>query len=193
MLPWRPDPARLLFWLLLPGLLLTRPWLEAGMAWHMGVQLPLLLLSGVLLARLMHWRQHATALRRYRMTLLLFALFTLALWMLPRLLDAALHQPWVELLKFISLPLAGAALWSCWPHLPIVLRGVLHLEWIASLLRLGWLYLQSPERYCVSYDIGDQQSLGYLLLAYATAYGVLLAVRMLFFSLPVRHSQTSSL
>lgn len=186
MLPWRPEPARGLFGLLLVSLLFTRPWLEAGMAWHMGVQLPLLLLLGVLLARLAQWRQSARVLPRYRATLLLFALFTLALWMLPRLLDAALHQTWVEILKFLSLPLAGAALWSCWPHLPIVLRGVLHLEWIATLLRLGWLYLQSPERYCVSYGIGDQQSLGYLLLGYGAGYGVLLAIRLFFFPLPAR-------
>ena len=156
---------------LVPGLLLvllvSRPWLEASMAWHMGVQLPLLVLAGALAARAWQARcKTDSILRHYRAALLLLALFTFGLWMLPRLLDAALHQPLVELAKWISLPLGGAALVLCWPHLPIILRGVLHLELIATLLRLGWLYLQAPERYCVSYGIGDQQSLGYLLFIY---------------------------
>ncbi|TDX99629.1 hypothetical protein [Thiohalophilus thiocyanatoxydans] len=190
---WRPASGGLALGLLL-ALLISRPWLEAGMAWHMGVQIPLLVVVGALLAG--HWRARLSppGIRRYRATLLLFALFTLALWMLPRLLDAALHQLPVELAKWFSLPLAGAALRLAWPHLPVILRGVLHLEAIATLLRLGWLYLQAPERYCVSYGIGDQQSLGYLLVIYGALYGGLLAIKILFLPGGVRplHVESSN-
>jgi len=187
---WHISPGNVTAGLLL-ALLFSRPWLEASMVWHMGVQIPLLVLLGALPAR--SWRTRLNTgdvVRRYRAALLLLALFSLGLWMLPRLLDAALHQPLVELAKWISLPLGGAALLLCWPHLPVILRGVLHLELIATLLRLGWLYLQAPERYCVSYGISDQQSLGYLLLIYAAAYGTLLAIRLLF--IPARRPLSSA-
>lgn len=174
--PFSPAAATLL----LLFLLVSRPWLEAGMLWHMGLQLPLLVLLGVLAVDSVSQSPLIGALtRRYRAALLLLALVTFGLWMLPRLLDAALHQPQVEIAKWLSLPVAGAALRLGWPQLPSVLHGVLHLEFIATLLRLGWLYLQAPERYCVSYGIADQQSLGFLLLVYAGVYGLLLGVRVL--------------
>ncbi|MFP3874610.1 MAG: hypothetical protein ACLFV1_09165 [Thiohalophilus sp.] len=178
------SSGRLAFGLLLT-LLFTRPWLEVSMLWHMGVQIPLLALLGALAVWPRRDRDESGGiLRRYRVALLLLGLFTVGLWMLPRLLDAALHQPLIELAKWISLPLGGAALRLSWPQLPIILRGVLHLELIATLLRLGWLYLQAPERYCVSYGIGDQQSLGVLLLIYGAVYGALLGLRLLFLPSP---------
>lgn len=189
----RPGPGQLAIVLGL-ALLLTRPWLEAGMAGHMGVQIPLLVLLGMLLVR--HGRSRVAAdlertARRYRAALLLFSLITLMLWMLPRMLDAALHQPAFELAKWLSLPLAGATLSLSWAHLPVILRGVLHLELIATLLRLGWLYLQAPERYCVSYGIGDQQDLGYLLLIYAAGHGLWLAGRLLLAPTPLTNGASS--
>lgn len=169
--------------LLLPGVMLLarRSW-EASMTFHMALQIPLLVLLGILLGR--HLKQrYATGLwwiRRYRATLLLLALFILGSWMVPRLLDAALHRPAIAFAKWITLPLAGMALTLCWRQLPVVLRGMLHLEAVATLLRLGWLYLQAPERYCVSYDLNDQQTLGYLLIIYAVVYGGLLALKVMF-------------
>lgn len=181
----RAGPAQ---WAIALGLtlLFTRPWLEAGMVGHMGVQIPLLVILGTLL--MSHWLTRLAILermgRRYRTALLLFSLITLMLWMLPRMLDAALHQPAFELAKWLSLSLAGAALYLSWVNLPLILRGVLHLELNATLLRLGWLYLQAPERYCVSYGIGDQQNLGFLLLIYAAGHGLWLSVRLMFVPRP---------
>ncbi len=170
--------------LLLPGVLLLsrRSW-EASMTFHMAVQIPLLVLLGILLGRYLQQRGVTTtfqSIHRYRATLLLLALFILGSWMVPRLLDAALHQPAIAFAKWISLPLAGTALILCWHQLPVVLRGILHLEAIATLVRLGWLYLQAPQRYCVSYDLGDQQTLGYVLIIYSGFYGSLLALKVMF-------------
>ena len=173
------DPRSLSALLLLGSLLLLQPWWTSSMSLHMAGQIPLLVLAGNLLAR--PWQALLSDIgARYRAALLLYALFTLGLWMVPRLLDAAVHQPGMALAKWISLPLAGAALAIGWRHLPAVLRGVLQLEAIATLLRLGWLYLQAPQRYCVSYGIADQQNLGYLLLIYSAIYGGLLALAVLF-------------
>jgi len=160
----------------------TRGWWEGGMMRHMGMQLPLLVLLGGVFAAQQVRRRPVLSVwgRRYRSSLLLFALFTLGLWMVPRLLDASLYDAGVELVKWLSLPLAGAALALGWKHLPWLLRAVLHLEAIATLLRLGWLYLAAPQRYCVNYVLDDQQRLGYLLIGYALAYGGLLGLRVMF-------------
>ncbi len=169
--------------LLLGVLLLTRRSWETSMTFHMAVQIPLLVLLGILLGRYLKQRCATTMfqwIRRYRATLLLLALFILGSWMVPRLLDTALHQPVIAIAKWLTLPLAGVALQLSWRQLPVVLRGVLHLEAVASLLRLGWLYLQAPDRYCVSYDLDDQQTLGYVLIIYAVLYGGLLALRVMF-------------
>jgi len=163
-------------------LLLARVRLESSMTMHMAVLIPALFIWGgccsLFLLRdrpgVMEWA------RRYRYSLLCFALFGMLLWMLPRLLDASLYEPVPSVLKWITLPLAGMALVSCWTHLPWLLRAVLHLEAIASLLRLGWLYTAAPQEYCVSYGIGDQQNLGYLLIVYAMAYSGVIGMRVMF-------------
>ncbi len=178
-----PDKSKLtLLCTVFAALWFAQHWMQASMVLHMAVQIPALVVLGGMLSvllqqqhvRLTHWGKH------YRTSLLLFALFTVGLWMLPRLLDNALHDPIVALLKWLSLPLAGMALMLSWRHLPFVLRGVLHLEALATLLRLGWLYLIAPQRYCVSYLLDEQQRLGYVLLGYGAAYAILIAVRVLF-------------
>lgn len=166
----------LLLLLAILGMLALRHAFESSMALHMGVQIPLLVVLGGLTVDLLR-RRYTWLLgfsQRYRTSLLLAALFIIGLWMLPRLLDAALHQPVYALLKWLSLPMAGMALVLSWRYLPFVLRGVLHIEALAMLLRLGWLYLIAPQRYCVSYLLDDQSILGYLLLSYGAVYALLL-------------------
>lgn len=164
------------------GMAASHVWWESSMSMHMGVLIPLLIVWGgvatLLLRRQQPWLMAWG--RRYRVSLFLFAFITLSLWMLPRLLDASLYALDMALLKWLTLPLAGAALVMSWQHLPWLLRAVLHLEAIATLLRLGWLYLVAPQEYCVSYGLDDQQHLGYVLIVYAVVYGGTLAQRVMF-------------
>jgi hypothetical protein len=164
------------------GMVFFRDWMEAGMATHMAVQIPLLAVVGGLFIQLLQQRYPRLAIqgKRYRTSLLLFTLFIFGLWMLPRLLDAALHQTDLAILKWITLPMAGMTLVLCWQHLPFILRGILHLEALATLLRLGWLYLIAPQRYCVSYGMDDQQLLGYVLLFYGAIYSIMLGSKVMF-------------
>lgn len=164
------------------GLLLSRTWWESGMTTHMGMLIPLLIILGgrVALPLLRSRPWVAEWGRCYRFSLLLFALFTILLWMLPRLLDASLYQREMAVLKWLTLPVAGMALVLCWRYLPWLLRAVLHLEAIATLLRLGWLYTAAPQEYCVSYGIDDQQRLGDMLIVYALVYGAVLGLRVMF-------------
>lgn len=163
--------ARLLGGLLL--LLLAAPpllrILEASMTAQMLVQIPLLAVAGVLLGKSL---PEAAASRiepwnRGGATGVVVITFASACWMLPLSLDAAVVSPAVDLAKFLTVPLLiGVPLALSWPRMSFVLRGVLLFEALATLFRMGWLYLISPLRLCNSYGLSDQQRLGeWLLLA----------------------------
>ncbi|HSH47503.1 MAG TPA: hypothetical protein VK991_02820 [Halomonas sp.] len=151
--------------------------LESTMTYQMLVQLPLLGAAGWALAqgvpaaidrRLALWDQSGIS------GLLLASLAGLA-WMLPRAMDASVDEPWVALAKFLSVPLLiGAPVALSWPRAGFVVRGIVLAEVIAMTLRLGWLYLISPQRLCSNYLLGDQQRLGRILIIVGLA--ILLAV-----------------
>jgi hypothetical protein len=70
---------------------------------------------------------------------------------------------YLSVLLLIGLPLALA-----WPRMSFIVEGVLLIECIATLFRLGWLCLVWPHRLCNLYLLGDQQRLGQLLLLIGT-------------------------
>lgn len=194
---WRKTDASQVAVLVWLGLLTPplRAALESSMVLHMLVQLPLLALVGVMWARA--WAgappdslrgRVLASLQRYNrggVTGLVLASFTMLLWMLPRWLDAARMDPMVDLIKFLSVPLAfGAALALSWPRCPPIARAVIHLEGIATLLRFGWGYLAADQRLCLVYLQDDQQRVGILLLCVAAAWAIAAAWRPLFGPLP---------
>jgi hypothetical protein len=167
----RPWLAGVALWavLAIPPL---RHALESMMTLQMLVQIPLLALAGWLLAsgtptwlarRLDDWNHRG-------ISGLLLASLAGMVWMLPRAMDAAVDDPRFAVAKFLSVPLLiGAPIALSWPRAGFVVRGVFLTEAIATALRLGWLYLISPERLCSNYLLGDQQLLGKLLLAVGSA------------------------
>lgn len=151
--------------------------LESRMTLQMLVQIPLLGLAGWLFAhgapeRL---RQRVAAWNHRGITGLLLASLVGMVWMLPRVMDAALDDPRFSVSKFFSVPLLiGVPVAMSWPRAGFVVRGVFLVELIATALRLGWLYLISPVRLCSNYLLGDQQLLGKLLLA--VGFAIMLVV-----------------
>lgn len=168
------------------GLLIVLPplgaLLESTMTTHMLIQIPLLVLCGWALGgHVEDWhRKRLTALPAFRWALLVAAATTFGVWMIPRLLDLAVESAGVDVLKALSLSLAGGLpLRVAWSHLGPVARGVVHVEALASLWRLGWIYLDTPSRLCTQYGLVDQQRLGGLLLQFGAMYAVWLAWRAL--------------
>jgi len=187
-----PLPAALIatgLWLVLftPS---VRAWLEGSMVLHMLVQLPLLAAIGYCLGALWHRLPDGRATTRLRdrlqtcnaggITGLIAASFVMVLWMLPRCLDLARLDPAVDTLKFVSVSAAGLMVALSWPRLPVIARGVVHLEVIATFFRFGWGYLATEERLCLAYLAGDQQRAGELLLWLGLAYAVAVVWRPLF-------------
>lgn len=149
-----------------------RQLLEASMTAQMLVQIPLLVIAGMSLSnslpagmtgRIEPWN-------RGGVTGLIVVTLASACWMLPLSLDAAVVSPATDLAKFVTVPLLiGLPLASSWPRMSFVLRGVLLFEALATLFRMGWLYVISPVRLCNSYGLSDQQRLGeWLLMGGAT-------------------------
>jgi len=159
----------LLLWLL-------RGVLESDMALHMTVQLPLLIGVGFALATCLrlyepHWLADADWLG---IPGLLLVIFATSFWMLPRMLDLALADPWIDLAKFTSLPLlAGLPLGLSWRRMPTLGRAFVAANFIPKLGSIGGLYLEAPTRLCAYYRFDQQASAGWALIGVATALGLI--------------------
>ncbi len=172
--------ALLLFLVLLAPVL--KHLLEASMTTQMLVQIPLLVSVGLLLARAVPARWNA-ALANYDhagINGLILATLIMALWMLPRALDASITAPPIAVTKYLSIPLLiGLPFALSWPRMSFIVRGVFLLELIATFFRMGWLYLIWPDRLCNNYLLGDQQRLGKYLIVIGTILLLWVAAKLL--------------
>jgi len=141
--------------------------LERTLVGHVLIEIPLLVVAGWALGAAIKPYLHR-ALGYFNgggISGLLLVTFTIAFWMIPRWLDASLQDPVVGIAKYTSLIfIAGMPLGLSWQRAGFITRGVVKLEFLAMLFRLGWLYLISPERLCNSYLISDQSALGQTML-----------------------------
>jgi len=156
----------------------ARNFLEASMARHMLVQYPLLMLGGALLAvglsaalakltpaspmPVSSWNAHG-------MTGLFGTALALAVLMIPRVLDLALVQPWVEFAKMAALVVCGAAICQSWRPAGWLVQGFFLGQVLPMMAVAGTLYESSPTRVCNAYLLDDQVLLGQLLVWIAVA------------------------
>ena len=160
--------------LILWGILVITPLselLERTLLGHVLVEFPLLIGVGVALGRGVahHTQSGFNVINRGGIPGILIASFATAFWMIPRWLDASLTDPNVALLKYVTFPLCiGFLLAVSWPRLPPLARGVVKIELLSMLFRVGWLYLISPERLCSNYLLSEQEKLGKAFLIIAS-------------------------
>lgn len=154
---------------------LLREPLEARLLTHVLVQMPLLVAAGVILAPCFdvldgEWNRGGTA-------ALVVVAGCLAVWMLPRSVDAALRDPVAELAKFASLPvLGGVPLALGVRRAPPLLRAFLAAQAVAMCGVLAFLYTHAPVRLCNGYTEEAQRELGigFLALGLALAFAFVL-------------------
>lgn len=154
---------------LLAFCLIGNTWLVVDPVRHVLVQLPLLGLVGWLvipadLGQGWRWTEGGYA-------PLLVALFGIAYWMLPRVIDASVSDRAMMLGKFASLPAIGAAVALGWRRAHPLLRGFVKAQAISMAGFMAFLFTHSPARLCNNYLIADQWRLGesFLWLAIALA------------------------
>lgn len=158
-------------------------WLEATMVGHVLVEIPLLLAVGAVLGKRLApvMVTPLQMLNRGGIAGILLCSMTLAVWMIPRWLDAAISDGGVNLIKIATLVgLAGMPLAWSWPRLHFIARGVVKIELLSMLFRLGWLYLISPQRLCNNYLLDDQIWLGRGFLILGALLGVLWLIPVFF-------------
>jgi hypothetical protein len=145
----------------------VREVLEAQMALHMLVQIPLLALSGGVAVRALPttWRDYIARWNRLGMTGTIMALLVSSWWMVPRALDGALSSGAMELAKFVSLPLlVGAPIALSWSELPFIGKGFVLANVMPMWAVVGWLYVVAPARLCNYYLLDQQAIAGYGLI-----------------------------
>ncbi|MCC6314721.1 MAG: DUF1404 family protein [Thermomicrobiales bacterium] len=150
-------------------------WWEASLVRHMLLQIPLLILAGVLLGAFVAPRPvpGAQSKQTEAAAAVLLAAFCMTFWMLPRWLDAAVGDHGVDAVKIVSLVLlAGVPLGWGWVRLGPVARGFVWFQAISMALVLGWLYAAYPDRLCNSYLVSEQPVLGMAMFGVAAFLGV---------------------
>lgn len=174
-------------WLLLTAFIILalppmQQFLEQSMVTHMLVQIPALTIIGWVFGTTLpeNWRHKLSPWNRWGITGMAFVIVIMTYWMLPRALDVAVSEWYGELAKFITIPLMGIALGISWPQLNPIAQGVLKLEFWATFMRLGWLYLDLPDRLCANYLLSDQRVLGQLLLLIGSAWAIAWMLRVMF-------------
>ncbi len=174
-------------WLLLAAVVILavppmQRFLEQSMVTHMLIQIPALIIIGWMIGKMLpeNWKNKIAPWNRWGITGMALVIVIMTYWMLPRTLDAAVSEWEFELAKFITVPVMGIALNLSWPQLNPIAQGVLKLEFWATFMRLGWLYLDLPDRLCANYLLSDQRILGQLLLLGGSAWAIAWTLRVMF-------------
>jgi len=175
--------AALLLFLTITGLIPQGAlWYESSMTMHMLVQFPLLIISGAIAFNPKD-RFYASLVKIDPLGAIAFICFTgmMWFWMLPINLDLATIDPATRLFKLLSVPVGiGFCFRWLWHRLNGVFKCVILFEIWASVTRLGWLYIESPEQLCSSYLIGEQQQVGTLLLLISAVTAAIAVIYSLF-------------
>src|SRR5690625_5106789 len=138
--------------------------MESIMAIHMLMQIPLLVISSILMSRFfqVRFRDFFESWNSNGIPGFVLFVFIWTYWLVPRAMDEALTIQMVEIFKFISLPfLAGIPLRDSWGKLRKMGKYIMFIYFIITSLALGWLYIASPEQLCNNYLVVEQIALGW--------------------------------
>jgi len=157
---WRKAAALLLLLLmLLPP---VRRTIESSMTAHMLIQYPCLMLVGALLVMELpaRWLSSAQRWNELGIAGLVGSALALSVLMVPRVLDLALVDARVEVLKLVALVAGGAALRLSWQRAGVVVQAFFLGNMLPMTVVVGTLYQDSAARVCNAYRLDDQQALG---------------------------------
>jgi len=164
---WRTAAVLLLLSLML--LPTVRRMTESSMTAHMLIQYPCLMLVGALLVKKLptRWLSGAQRWNELGITGLVGSALALSVLMVPRVLDLALVDARVEVLKLVALGAAGAALRLSWRRAGMVVQAFFLGNMLPMTIVVGTLYQDSAARVCNAYRLDDQQALGLALIVIA--------------------------
>ena len=148
--------------------------IEQSMAWHMVVQMPLLVLGGWLAARAtppFSMLRRLAPFNQFGLTGFMAAQVMTAYWMLPLAIDRAVVLPLFDALKLFTLFVSGMLLADAFKRAPLALQLFFIGYWISMIAWLG-IYLATTDlRLCNSYSLQGQVKTGWGLLALGLLLG----------------------
>lgn len=141
--------------------------MESVMVIHMHMQMPILVIAGLLMAPFFQ-KRFPHFFEKWNSTgipgILLFIII-MSYWLLPRTMDESLTLQSVEVFKFISLPfLAGVPLRDSWKKLGKAWKNGAITLFAALFSGMGVLYIFAPVQLCNNYLINEQLTLGWSFL-----------------------------
>jgi len=151
----------LLIFLMLPPVVTLS---ESIMSIHMHVQMPLLMIAGMLMTPFLQQRfpKFFAKWNGNGIPGIILFMIIVIYWLLPRAMDEALTIPAVEIFKFISWPfLAGVPLRDSWRKLRKFIQNAVFIIISMIFSLMGWLYIASPTQLCNNYLIIEQVALGW--------------------------------
>jgi hypothetical protein len=151
----------------------VRNWLERDMVLHMLVQLPLIVVGGMLCADATLRRVFKCAdWNRLGLTGFIWATMVVVIWMLPKSIDDAVAKPIIEAMKFLSLGIAGFLLRDALTRAPLPLEGFFLGNSVWMMATVGLLYQSSERRLCNAYGLDSQVATGRGLVIFALTIAV---------------------
>lgn len=136
---------------------------ESYMFLHMHMQMMLLFLAGILMAPFLKQKfpRFFEKFNKNGVPFMIIFVTIIIYWMLPRAMDEALELWYVELFKFISLPLfAGVTLRDSIPKLKAGARFVFMFITAITFSVTGIAYTSADAQLCNAYLVADQISVG---------------------------------
>ncbi len=161
---------------LLTALVLAMPplagWFSATMPRHQLLQVPAMLLLGVLAIRSARRRGLQLPDTHYwDPALLVLAVGAMLFWMIPRSLDIASTNAVADQLLHVSWFLIGAIAANSLPRVSLIVGVALAIHALAMLIMLGVVYQRYPGLICTAYTMEQQRYTGRILLYAAPVLG----------------------
>lgn len=141
------------------------------MARHMGIELPLVFITGWFAARVAGDRL-TRILAPWNMAgvpALSFSMLVVSLWMVPSALDYAVLLPAVGVIKIFSMAMAGMLAAASWRSGGIVIQAFFTMNGFWMMFVVGMLYRDAPQQLCSVYLADDQLYAGMAMMAWAVA------------------------
>ncbi|HLS61626.1 MAG TPA: hypothetical protein VK044_10880 [Virgibacillus sp.] len=148
--------------------------LESIMVLHMLVQLPALIFVGWLIGKYLiaRFRPFFITWNENGVPGMLVVVFLTTYWMLPRVMDEALTIWYIELFKFISLPVVGLFFRDSWGKMKTVGKSFLFFNYLSMFGLMAWLYIDTPIQICNNYLEIEQHTLGWGFLIITAVMGL---------------------
>ena len=156
--------------------------IEQSMAWHMVVQMPLLVLGGWLAVRALSPYfsfPRLVSFNQLGLTGFMAAQVIVAYWMLPSAIDRAVVLPSADAFKLLTLFIAGLLLADAFKRAPGALQLFFMGYWVSMMAWLGIYFATTDLRLCNAYSLQSQSNTGWGLLALGLTLSLVWAVNLL--------------